>query len=85
VRREVDEDVATLRFSDGVEDVRCRCSAGHRRELYSHHGICQLRPSRRGLTPVMTWIGVRPRVRDDSRYAVYEMHSPRRECAMIRA
>ncbi len=57
VRREVDEDVAALSFSDGVEDVRCRRGAGHSRELYSHHGICQ--PAA-GQTPVMVCAGVRP-------------------------
>jgi hypothetical protein len=41
LRSEVDENVAALSFSDRVEDVRCRRSAGHSRELYSHHGICQ--------------------------------------------
>jgi hypothetical protein len=56
LRREVDEDVATLSFSDGVEDVRCRCSAGHSRGLYSHHGICQHRCQ----TLVMTCVRVRP-------------------------
>jgi hypothetical protein len=71
LRREVDENVATLSFSDGVEDVRCRRSAGHERELYSHYGICQ--PHFRGQTPVMACIGVRPRVRGDSTYAIYEM------------
>jgi hypothetical protein len=69
LRREVDEDVAALSFSDRIEDVRCRRSARHERELYSHHGICQ----HWGQTPVMGWIGVRPRVRDDSTYAIYEM------------
>jgi hypothetical protein len=69
LRSEVDENVAALSFSDRVEDVRCRRSAGHSRELYSHHGICQPR----GQTPVMACIGVRPRVRDDSTYAIYEM------------
>ena len=41
LRSEVDENVATLSFSDGIEDVRCRRSAGHEGELYSHYGICQ--------------------------------------------
>jgi hypothetical protein len=41
LRREVDEDVAALNFSDGIEDVGCRRGAGHEGELYSHYGICQ--------------------------------------------
>src|SRR5215467_14223720 len=49
LRREVDENVAALSFSDGVEDVRCRRSAGHSGELYSHYGICQ--PPRLGSDP----------------------------------
>src|SRR5215471_8312875 len=60
LRREVDEDVAALSLSDGVEDVRCRRSAGHSGELYSHYGICQL-PE--GQTLVTTCVGVRPRRR----------------------
>src|SRR5262245_3482437 len=36
LRREIDEDVATLSFSDRVEDVGCRRSASHEGELYSH-------------------------------------------------
>jgi hypothetical protein len=70
LRRDVDEDVAALSFGDRVEDVGCRRSAGHSRELYSHYGICQLP---RGQTLVTPSTGVRPRVRDDSTYAVYEM------------
>jgi hypothetical protein len=60
-----------LRFSDRIEDVGCRRSTGHERELYSHHGICQHHG--RGQTPVMGCSGVRPRVRGDSTYAIYEM------------
>src|SRR5262245_53383322 len=41
LRRQIDEDVAALTFGDRVEDVRCRRSAGHSRELYSQYGICQ--------------------------------------------
>src|SRR5262245_52528429 len=69
LRREVDENVAPLSFSDRVEDVRCRCSTGHSAQLYSHHGICQRDPSEyvnatpRGQTPVTACVGVRPRVR----------------------
>ena len=70
LRREVDEDVAALSFGDRVEDVGCRRSAGHSLELYSHYGICQLP---RGQTLATPGTGVRPRVRDDSTYAVYEM------------
>jgi hypothetical protein len=78
LRREVDEDVAALSFGDRVEDVGCRRSAGHSRELYSHYGICQLPrygicQLPRGQALVTPSTGVRPRVRDDSTYAVYEM------------
>jgi hypothetical protein len=47
LRGEVDKNLAALDFSDGVEDVGCRSSARHSRELYSHYGICQRRTSAR--------------------------------------
>ena len=35
------EDVATVRFGDGVEDIGRRGGAGHARHIYSDIGICQ--------------------------------------------
>ena len=70
LRREVDEDVATLRFSDRVEDVGCRRSASHEANYIP---TTEYVNSPGGQTPVMRRVGVRPRVRDDSTYAIYEM------------
>ena len=68
LRRQVDEDVATLGFSDRIEDVGCRRSASHEANY-----IPTTEYVNRGQTPVMRRVGVRPRVRDDSTYAIYEM------------
>ena len=54
--RKVDEDVATLSFSDRVEDVRCRRRASHAPNYIPTREY--VNRSKGGQTPVMTCTGV---------------------------